>query len=170
MDLSAGTDFDRQPFGQGIYDRSAYAVQAARYFIASAAEFSAGMQNGEYDFHRVHARLVIDTCRNTAPVIRNRNGFIFIDGHFDVRAETGQRFIDGVIHNFIDQMVESSGRSRADIHTGTLSDCFQTFQNLNIIGCIVADLGGIFNIIIRHICLFFRTLSPGIFENSIHIF
>ena len=47
-------------------------------------------------------------------------------------AVTGQRLIDGVIHNFIHQMVQTRGGGGADIHTRPLAYGFQTFQNLNL--------------------------------------
>ena len=46
--------------------------------------------------------------------------------------EAGKGFIDGVVHNFIDQMVQTGLGGGTDIHTRTLANRLQAFQNLNL--------------------------------------
>ena len=65
--------------------------------------------------------------------------------------ETGQRFINRVIHYFIHQMVKSSGGGSSDIHTGSLADCLKSLEDLNIICCICTDFGSIFQIVVKYV-------------------
>ena len=52
-------------------------------------------------------------------------------------AETSQSFIDGIIYDFIDKVMESSEGSGANIHSGSLTNSIQSFQNLDLIGTIL---------------------------------
>ena len=72
--------------------------------------------------------------RNTTSVILYSDGIIFVDGYFNVVAIAGERFVDRVIHNFINQVVKSFRTNVTNIHRGTLSNSFQTFQNLDVLG------------------------------------
>ena len=72
--------------------------------------------------------------RNTTSVILYSDGIIFVDGYFNVVAIAGERFVDRVIHNFINQVVKSFHANVTNIHRGTLSNSFQTFQNLDVFG------------------------------------
>ena len=47
-----------------------------------------------------------------------------------------QSFVNGVIYDFIDKVVQTGSGGGADIHTGTLAHGLQPFQNLNLIGVI----------------------------------
>ena len=53
--------------------------------------------------------------------------------HVDIGAETGQRLVDGVVHDLIYQMVQTAAGGGADIHTGALADSLQAFQNLDLL-------------------------------------
>ena len=57
----------------------------------------------------------------------------------DVLTVACQRLIDGVVHDLIDQMVQTGRGCRTDMHTGSLPNSLQAFQNLNllrtVLGC-----------------------------------
>ena len=98
-----------QALRQGIDDRRADAVQAARHLVPAAAEFAAGVQNRENNLQGGLAHLVIDADRNAAAVIGDRDGVARIDRHLDMRTVAGERLIDRIVHDLIDQMVQSAG-------------------------------------------------------------
>ena len=56
------------------------------------------------------------------------------DGYFVGKAVGG--FVDRVVHNFPEQVVQTAGRGGADIHAGTHTDGFQPLQYLNIPGVV----------------------------------
>ena len=57
-------------------------------------------------------------------------------------AVTGQRLVDGVVHDLIDQMVQAALAGRADIHARALAHRFQAFQDLDLTGVILVVRGG----------------------------
>ena len=94
------------------------------------------MEDGKYHLQGRHAFLLIDIYRDPTAVIHNGNGIIGMDFYSDFVTEASQSFVNGVIYDFINQMMQTSGTGGADIHTGTFADCLQTFQDLNLT-CII---------------------------------
>ena len=119
-------DLHLQPVGERIDHGSADTVQTAGYLVSPAAEFAAGMKDRKNDFHRGTTGLVVDADGDPAAVIQYCDGIVRIDRNLDMIAETGQGFVNGVVNDFIDQMVQSAGCRRPDIHTGSFSDCFES--------------------------------------------
>ena len=118
--------FDFRPYGKRIHDGSADAVQAAREFITARAEFSAGVKHGEYDLRCRNAKLCVHTARNTASIVLNGYASVRMKGHFYLRTNPRHRLIDGIVHDFIYEMMKTPLRGGADIHTGTLSNRFKS--------------------------------------------
>ena len=108
IDLSIPVDLHGQPFAQGVHHRCAHAVQSAGYLIAPAAEFSAGVEHGIHHFQSGLARLGLNIHRNAPAVVHHRDGIIRVDLHQDIRTIAGKRLVNGVVHNFIDQMMKSA--------------------------------------------------------------
>ncbi len=83
-------------------------------------------------------------------IIFHADASIRVDGYLDSAAAPGQCFVDGVIDNFKDEMVQSFKVGTADIHAGSAANRFQPLQNLDVPGVIVngrgvvvlLDLGG----------------------------
>src|SRR5262245_44106222 len=78
----------------------------------------------------------MDVNGNTAAIVDDRDAVIDVNGHFDRIAMTGKRFVDGVIDDFINKMVQTTLASVADIHSWSLVDRFQAFQNFYVVGVI----------------------------------
>ena len=154
MDLAVPVNLHHQPFAQGVHHGSAHAVEAAGYLVAPAAELAAGVQHGVHHFQSGLAGLGLNVHGDAAAVIHHGDGVALVDGDGDLRAVARQRFVDGVVHDLIHQMVKAGGRSGADIHTGTLSDGFQPFQNLNF-RCVILVGGvhrrGLQNFVVCHV-------------------
>ena len=108
-------------------------MQTTGDLVAAAAELSAGVQHGIDDLQSRPPGLGLYVHGNTAAVICYGDGISGIDGHGDVPAVACQRFINGVVHDLIDQVVQTADGGRADIHTRALAHCFQTFQNLDLL-------------------------------------
>ena len=123
--------------GQGVHTRYTYAVQTSGNLVRTFVELTSGVQYGHNYFQCGFLFLLVIVYRNTTSVVLYGNRIIFVDGHFDVVAITGERFVDRVVHNFINQMVESFDTNVTNIHRGALSYRFQTFQYLDVLGRIV---------------------------------
>ena len=120
----------RQPLAQGVDHAGAHAVQTAGDLVAAAAELAAGVQHGEHHLQRGTSRLRLHVHGDAAAVVGDGDGVAGVDGHGDIRAVPGQRLVDGVVHDLIDQMVQSAGAGGADIHTGALAHRLQALQHL----------------------------------------
>ena len=84
-----------------------------RQLISPAAEFTAGMQNRKNNLNRRNAGFVVNSYRNTAAIVYNRDRIILVYRYFYGIAITGQRFIYRIIYNLIHQMVQTSGGGTA---------------------------------------------------------
>ena len=60
-----------------------------------------------------------------------------MDRDVDLIAEAGERFVDGVIDDFIGEMVQTCGAGRADVHRRPFANRFETFENLDLVGRII---------------------------------
>jgi len=145
--LAVPLDLDNHFFTEGVHDGYTHAMQAAGNLVAGAAEFSAGVKNRQHHFHRRFAGFM-HIHRNSPAIIGDGNRIILVDHDIHFVAIAGQRLIDAVVHDFIHQMVQAFAGSAADIHPRPFPDCFQSFQNLNLLGAIISVHYSIF--IIHH--------------------
>jgi hypothetical protein len=60
-----------------------------------------------------------------------------MDDHIDARTHAGQRFVDGVIHYFIYQVMQGFQIRATYIHTGAAADSLEAFQHLNTTGIVI---------------------------------
>src|SRR5579885_243537 len=107
--MAVAFDINLAPFGERVDDRDANPVQTTTDFIAAAAKLAARMQYGHDDFQRGEARtLVVLLYRYATPVIFNSDGAIGVNGDFDGVGLTGHHFVNAVIDNFLDQVMQAT--------------------------------------------------------------
>ncbi len=124
--------FDLHPLGECVDDGGADTVKTAGNFITFTAELTAGVQNGIYDLQSGKTEFFVHTRGNTAAVVFYRDTVIFFHRHTNGVTGTGKCFVNRVVDNFKYQVVKTADRRRTDIHTGAFSDCFESFQHLNL--------------------------------------
>ena len=95
------------------------------------------MQDGVDDGDGGQAGISLNVHGDAAAVIGDLDDVVLEDFDLDVVAVAGQCFVDGVVHDLVDQMVQAALAGGADIHAGTLADSFQTLQDLNFAGVIL---------------------------------
>ena len=110
VDVAVLVHLHRQPFRQRVDDARAHAVQTAGDLIASAAELTARVQHGIDDLECGAPRLRLNVDRNAAAVVDNGDGVALVDRHLDLRAVARKRLVDGVIHNFVNEVVQAAYR------------------------------------------------------------
>ena len=134
--LAVAPDFQLQPLGQGVHDRHADAVQAARHLVAVVVELAAGVQDREHDLgRRFAAFMAID--RNAAAVVHDRDRVIDVDGDVDLVAIAGQRLVDRVVHDLVNEVVQSGRAGGPDVHRGPLAHRLETLEDLDLVGAVV---------------------------------
>ena len=98
--------------------------------ICSLIELSAGMELSKDDLSGRNPLGRVIFCRNAPAVIDNGDMSFSVDGYNNVSAVAGECFIDRVVNNFKDEVVESSLRGITDVHSRPLADRFETFEYL----------------------------------------
>ena len=105
---SVTPDFEFEVFAQGVHAGDADAVQTAGNLVGRRIEFSAGVQLGHHDL-RGRDFLAIDVHvvdGNAAAVVDDSDGVVDVDGDVDLVGVSGERFVDRVVDDFVDQMVQ----------------------------------------------------------------
>ena len=110
-------------------------MESTGNFVAVAAEFSAGMQHGVHNLKRIFSSGVF-TNWNAATIVGDGDGIIFVDAHNDARRMSGHRFVDRVVDDLVDKVMQTALISGADVHSRTLAYRFKSLKNLNA-GCAV---------------------------------
>ncbi len=137
-DVAVAADLDVELFGEGVYDRDADAVQPSGDLVAGAlAELAAGVQHREDHFDGGLALLLHVRHGDAAAVVGHGDRVVGVDGDGHLVAEAGQGLVDGVVHDLIDEVVQTENTGRADVHPGALADGLQAFQDGDVL-CVVA--------------------------------
>ena len=77
---------------------------------------------------------------NAAAVVDDGDAVIDMYGDFDGVTVAGERFIDGIVDDFIHQVMQTPLAGIADVHAGALSDRFQALQNFYVIRAVFGIL------------------------------
>ena len=134
--LPVAPDLEVELLRERVDDRHADAVQAAGDLVAVVVEFAAGVQHREHDFGgRTAARVLIG--RNAAAVVDDRDRSVDVNRDVDLIAEARQRLVDGVVDDFVDEMVQPRRPGRADVHRGTLTDRLEALEDFYFVGAVI---------------------------------
>jgi hypothetical protein len=87
---------------------------------------------GGGDFFR---RMEIDG--NAAAVVDDRHAIVDVDFNLDLITEAGERLVDGIIHDFVNEVMQAPLTGVADVHSGALANRVEAFKDLNIIGTVM---------------------------------
>ncbi len=131
-----------------IDHRDTYTVKAAGNLVGIVIrrvfEFPAGVELGHDHFGRRNTLFGMDTGRNAPAIIFHRNRAVWIERDRDPVAMACQCFIDRVVGNFENHMVQAGTVvGIADIHAGPFANRIKAFEDLDRIGTICGSIGGI---------------------------
>ena len=133
-DVAVAADLHAQALGQGVDDRHADPMQAAGDLVAAAvAELAAGVQHGEHDFDGGAALLLHVVHRDATAVVDDGDRVVRVDRDGDLGAETGQRLVDGVVDDLVDEVVQAHHAGRADVHAGALANRLQALEDGDVL-------------------------------------
>ena len=110
-------------------------MQTARDFVATAAKLAAGMKDGEHNLggaHAFHFGIGMFINRNASAVIRDFTTAIGHQGHFNTSGVTGHCFINGVVDDFVHQVMQTGGTGRTDIHAGSFAHRLETLEDRDV--------------------------------------
>ena len=121
------TNFYIHAFRKCVYAGYTYTVQTTGNFITAITKFTTSVENSHNNFNCRLTFFFHHINRNTTTIIAYGNTVISVDDYANVVTESSQSFVDTVIDNFINQMMQTTSRGTANIHCGSFTYCFQTF-------------------------------------------
>ena len=130
---SLATNLDLEAARQGVHHGAADTVQSTGNGIPAAAEFSTGVQHRQDDLNGRTALCLVNVDGDSATVVFDANGAVGQNANINCVAVPRQGFVDGVVNDLIDQVVQSARSGGSDIHTGSLSNGFQPLEDLDIV-------------------------------------
>lgn len=116
-------------------------MESARYFVRRVflLKLATRVELGEYDFDSGFAVdcgviAVLDWIGGDAsPVVGYFDRPVGLDGDGDKAREASHCFVDGVIDDFIDEVMERAQSGAADVHPGAFADSFKPFEDLDLV-------------------------------------
>ena len=75
--------------------------------------------------------------RDAAPVVFDCNRAVAIDCYMNLGRIARHRFVDGVVYDFVNQMMQAAGGVVADIHAKAFSDVVAVRQMLHLISAVL---------------------------------
>src|SRR5207253_8321791 len=118
--LAPAPDLEIQPLRKRVNHGHTNAVQAARNFVCSVVEFSSRVKLCKNNLCCRLSFLRHDLCRYPAAVVDDGNRIVDVNNHVNFRAESCESFINGVVYDFIHEVVQSIRAGRTDIHRSPL--------------------------------------------------
>ena len=138
-DVALALDLEVEALGERVDDRDADAVQAAGDLVAAAvAELAAGVQDGEDDLGRGPLLLLEDADWDAAAVVDDGYRVVGVDRDRDLVAVAGERLVDGVVDDLVDEVVEAPHAGRADVHAGPLANGLEALEDGDVGGAVAA--------------------------------
>jgi hypothetical protein len=78
--------------------------------------------------------------RNAPTVVDHRNAVVLVNGNLDSRAKSRHSFIDGVVDNLVNEVVQPVGPGRPNVHRRTFPYRVEALENLDGSGVIRAQM------------------------------
>ena len=136
MRFLVAPDLEIEALRQRVDDRDADAVQTARDLVGAVLELAAGVQDRQRDFGRRLAALV-HVGRNAAAVVDDADRVVEMNRDVDFGAVAGERFVDRVVDDLVNQVMQTGRPRGADVHRRALANRFKAFEDLDAFGAVV---------------------------------
>ena len=139
-------DLDIELLRQRIHAAHAHAVQSAGDLVVRGVELAARVKLGQHHLHCGHHLPVAHrhhVHRNAATVIDHRDRVVDVNRDVNLLRIAGQRFVDGVVYYFVNQVMQAHLAGRADVHRRTQPHGLQPFENLDV-------FAGVIPVVVRH--------------------
>ena len=123
-------------------------MQAAGDFVVGGIELAAGMQLGEHNLrcgHALAASEIHHVDGNAAAIVDDGDGVVDVNDDIDFLGVAGESFVDGIVDDFVDEMMQTHLAGGADVHCGTQTDSLESFEDLDVfasVAVVIAVDGG----------------------------
>ncbi len=107
-------------------------MKAARDLIGIVVKLAAGMKHGKHYFKCRNLALRVLVDRNASAIVHYRHRVIRVYCYQNLGTKAGQRLVYRVVDHLIDQVMQTRGTGRANIHAWALAHCLQAFEDLDL--------------------------------------
>jgi hypothetical protein len=133
-------DLEIERFRQGVDDRDANAMQAARHLVAVVIELASRVENRQDDLGGgLTAGMTIH--RDATAIVDNGDGAIDVNSDVDLIAKASKGLVNGVIDDLVHQVVQAAGAGGADVHRRPLLHSLEPLKDLDLVGRVVVHVG-----------------------------
>src|SRR4051812_5409947 len=130
-----------QPLRQRVDDRHADSVETAGDLVAPAlAELAPGVQDGQHDLGRGTLLLLHRVDGDASAVVGDGHRVVRVDHDLDVVRFAGERLVDSVVDNLVDQVVQPAGAGGTDVHARTLANGLEPLEDRDVLGAVAPVL------------------------------
>jgi len=95
------------------------------------------VQDGHDDFDGRSVVLLVGVDGDAASVVPDAHRAVVVERDRDIVAVARERLVDGVVHDLVDEVVETPCVSRTDVHRRALPDRLQSFEHLYLPGSVL---------------------------------
>ena len=99
--------------------------------VRGVAELSTRMKGGQYDLGGGSVLGGVNIDWNTTAVVDDGYAGVLVDGDGDFAAETAYGFIDGVVYDLVDEVMEPLGTGGPDVHCRAFPNWIEAFEDLD---------------------------------------
>ena len=96
------------------------------------AKFSAGVQICQHQLNRRHFPFGMNIDRNAPAIVSHRDRSIDMNGHFDLCTKSREMFVDGVIDDFVNQVMQPTLIRISNEHPGPFPDRLEAFELVDL--------------------------------------
>ena len=136
IDAAVAADLGGEPFAQGVDAGHADAVQPAGDLVRVVVELAAGVEHRHDDLERRLAGGLVDVHGDAAAVVGDGAAPVGAERDLDVLAAAGERLVNGVGHDLLDEVVQPARAGVADVHGGPLADGLDVAEDADLSGVV----------------------------------
>ncbi len=133
------TDFGLGPLAQEVHDGHADTVQTTGRLVGSFLELAAELEDRHHALERADVaveffgQLFVLGDRNASTIVLDRDAAVGVHGHRDRLGETRHRFVDGVVDDLVDEVMQAAIGRVTDVHPRSFADMFEIRKVLQIL-------------------------------------
>ena len=146
--VAVAPDFDIEFLRERVDAADADTMKTAGDFIGGGVELATRVQLCEHHLHRGHALAtgqIHHVHGNTTAIVDDSDGIVDVDDDFDLFGVAGESFVDGIVYDLVDEVMQSHLTRGPDVHCGTEANGFKAFQDLDVfagVAVVIAVHGG----------------------------
>jgi hypothetical protein len=79
---------------------------------------------------------------NAATIVDDGDGVIDVYDDINFLAVPGESFVDGIVYDFVDEVMQTHLAGGTDVHCGTKADSFKAFEDFDVVASVAVVVAG----------------------------